>query len=148
MRALGYFGPAQEAAESNWDSVLDTNLKSVFLLSKAVAPGMIERAQRPHHQYRLAGWQERLRRRRNLLRFKMGTSWADGMHGGGSSAIRHSGQRRFARARWRQISRRMQGRIRSKMLQPEDIAHAVEMIVTQAPQSFISEVLLRPTQKP
>jgi NADP-dependent 3-hydroxy acid dehydrogenase YdfG len=35
-----------------------------------------------------------------------------------------------------------------KMLQPEDIAHAVAMVVTQAPQSFISEVLLRPTMKP
>lgn len=35
-----------------------------------------------------------------------------------------------------------------KMLLPDDIAHAVAMIVTQAPQSFISEVLLRPTQKP
>lgn len=36
----------------------------------------------------------------------------------------------------------------SKMLQPEDVAHAVEMIVTEAPQSFISEISLRPTQKP
>lgn len=35
-----------------------------------------------------------------------------------------------------------------KMLQPEDIAHAVAMLVTQAPNSFISEILLRPTQKP
>jgi 3-oxoacyl-[acyl-carrier protein] reductase len=35
-----------------------------------------------------------------------------------------------------------------KMLQPDDVAHAVAMLVTQAPQSFISEVLLRPTQKP
>jgi 3-oxoacyl-[acyl-carrier protein] reductase len=35
-----------------------------------------------------------------------------------------------------------------KMLQPEDVAHAVTMILTQASQSFISEVLLRPTQKP
>jgi 3-oxoacyl-[acyl-carrier protein] reductase len=34
------------------------------------------------------------------------------------------------------------------MLQPDDIAHAVETIVTQQPQSFISEVVLRPTQKP
>ena len=38
---IGYFGPTHEAAEENWDTVLDTNLKSVFLLSKAVAPGMI-----------------------------------------------------------------------------------------------------------
>ncbi len=35
-----------------------------------------------------------------------------------------------------------------KMLQPDDIAHAVAMLVTQAPNSFISEILLRPTQKP
>ena len=35
-----------------------------------------------------------------------------------------------------------------KMLKPDDVAHAVVMLVTQEPQSFISEVLLRPTQKP
>jgi short-subunit dehydrogenase len=35
-----------------------------------------------------------------------------------------------------------------KMLQPDDVAHAVEMVLTAAPQSFLSEVLLRPTQKP
>jgi NADP-dependent 3-hydroxy acid dehydrogenase YdfG len=40
------------------------------------------------------------------------------------------------------------GKDAHKMLQSDDIAHAVEMIVTQAPQSFISEILLRPTQKP
>jgi 3-oxoacyl-[acyl-carrier protein] reductase len=34
------------------------------------------------------------------------------------------------------------------MLQAEDIALVVEMILRQAPQSFISEVLLRPTEKP
>jgi 3-oxoacyl-[acyl-carrier protein] reductase len=40
------------------------------------------------------------------------------------------------------------GQDHSRMLQPEDIAHAVEMVVTQRPQSFVSEILLRPTQKP
>ena len=40
------------------------------------------------------------------------------------------------------------GKDARKMLQPEDVAHAVETIVTQEPQSFISEVVLRPTQKP
>jgi len=34
------------------------------------------------------------------------------------------------------------------MLQPEDVAHSVAMLVTQSPQSFMSEILLRPTQKP
>jgi len=37
---------------------------------------------------------------------------------------------------------------KNKMLRPEDVAHVVAMLVTQAPQSFASEVLLRPTQKP
>jgi 3-oxoacyl-[acyl-carrier protein] reductase len=40
------------------------------------------------------------------------------------------------------------GKDAQKMLQPEDVAHAVAMLVTQRPESFISEVLLRPTQKP
>lgn len=40
---IGYFAPVQEASEKNWDDVLDTNLKAVFLLSKAIAPAMIER---------------------------------------------------------------------------------------------------------
>jgi len=40
------------------------------------------------------------------------------------------------------------GKDPAKMLQPDDIAHAVAMLVTQAPQSFVSEILLRPTQKP
>ena len=40
------------------------------------------------------------------------------------------------------------GKDPNKMLQPDDVAHAVVALVTQAPQSFISEILLRPTQKP
>lgn len=40
---IGLFGPAHEKTEADWDSVLDTNLKSVFLLSRAVAPSMIRR---------------------------------------------------------------------------------------------------------
>ncbi len=36
----------------------------------------------------------------------------------------------------------------SKMLSADDIAHAVAMVVTQSPQSFISEISIRPTQKP
>jgi NADP-dependent 3-hydroxy acid dehydrogenase YdfG len=46
------------------------------------------------------------------------------------------------------FSPRRQGKETSKMLKPEDVAHAVQMLVTQEPQSFISEILLRPTQKP
>jgi NADP-dependent 3-hydroxy acid dehydrogenase YdfG len=41
-----------------------------------------------------------------------------------------------------------EGKNASKMLKPDDVAHVVGMLVTQAPQSFVSEVLIRPTQKP
>jgi len=36
----------------------------------------------------------------------------------------------------------------AKVLTPEDVAYAVSMIVLQGPQSFISEVQLRPVVKP
>ncbi|MGA2991289.1 MAG: SDR family oxidoreductase [Candidatus Korobacteraceae bacterium] len=36
----------------------------------------------------------------------------------------------------------------SRMLQPDDIAHVIAMLVTQAPRAFASEVLIRPTVKP
>jgi 3-oxoacyl-[acyl-carrier protein] reductase len=41
-----------------------------------------------------------------------------------------------------------EGKDFSRLLQPDDIAHVVAMLVTQAPQSFASEVILRPTTKP
>lgn len=40
------------------------------------------------------------------------------------------------------------GKASERMLVPDDIAHVVAMLVTQRPQSFVSEVLLRPTQRP
>ena len=36
----------------------------------------------------------------------------------------------------------------TKVLTPEDVAHAVAMLALQGPQSFISEVHLRPVSKP
>ena len=40
------------------------------------------------------------------------------------------------------------GKDRTRMIQPADVAEVVAMLVTQAPTSFVSEVLLRPTFKP
>jgi NADP-dependent 3-hydroxy acid dehydrogenase YdfG len=144
----GYFGPVDEADEKNWDSVLDTNLKSVFLLSKAVAPGMIE--QRTGHIINigsLAG--------KNA--FKGGAIYCASKWGlmGLTECMAEDFREYGIR-----VSVICPGSVATefgsptskkdpqKMLQPDDIAHAVEMLVTQAPQSFISEVLIRPTQKP
>jgi NAD(P)-dependent dehydrogenase (short-subunit alcohol dehydrogenase family) len=41
-----------------------------------------------------------------------------------------------------------EGKDPAKMLQPDDVARVVEMLVTQKPQSFVSDVVVRPTQKP
>jgi 3-oxoacyl-[acyl-carrier protein] reductase len=41
-----------------------------------------------------------------------------------------------------------EGKSPAKMLMPEDVAHMVEMLVSARPQAFVSEVILRPTQKP
>ena len=40
-----------------------------------------------------------------------------------------------------------EGKASDRMLKPEDVAHLITMLVTQRPQSFVSEVLLRPTLK-
>jgi len=37
---------------------------------------------------------------------------------------------------------------RSRMIQPDDVAKVVAMLVTQSETSFVSEILLRPTMKP
>jgi 3-oxoacyl-[acyl-carrier protein] reductase len=144
---VGWFGPTQEASEENWDSVLDTNLKSVFLVSKAVAPGMIER--KTGHIINIASL-------------------------AGKNAFKNGGV--YCASKWglmgltecmaedlRQYGIRVSaicpgtvdtdfsphtGKDPAKLLQSDDIAHAVAMLVTQAPQSFISEILIRPTFKP
>jgi NAD(P)-dependent dehydrogenase (short-subunit alcohol dehydrogenase family) len=144
---IGYFGPIQEASEANWDAVLDTNLKAVFLLTKAVTPGMI------------------VRRSGDVINIAS-LAGKNSFTGGGiycASKWGLLGLTQCMAEDLRPYGIRVcavcpgsvatdfsphTGRDTSKMLQPEDVAHAVETILTQTPQSFISEVVLRPTQKP
>jgi NADP-dependent 3-hydroxy acid dehydrogenase YdfG len=144
---VGSFSPVQDASESDWDTMLDTNLKAVFLLTKAVAPSMIRRGS--GHIVNIAS-----------------LAGKNAFAGGGiycASKWGLLGLTQCAAEDLRQhgirVSAVCPGSVDTefsphgkkdprKMLQPDDIAHAVEMIVTQEPQSFISEILLRPTQKP
>ncbi len=143
----GVFGPVQQLTESDWDTVLDTNLKAVFLVSQAVVPGMIRlRAGHIINISSLAGL--------NTFAggsFYCASKWGlQGLTGCMAEDLRGYGIR---------VSSICPGTVDTefsphagkdpgKMLKPEDVAHAVGMLVTQAPQSFISEVHLRPTQKP
>ena len=143
---MGIFGPFHERSETEWDTVLDTNLKSVFLVSRTVAPGMIRR------------------RRGNIVNI---SSLA------GKNAFSNGGL--YCASKWglmgltycmaeelRAHGVRVSvicpgsvatdfsphaGRNPATLLQAEDVAHAVAAMVTEAPTSFMSEINLRPLQK-
>jgi 3-oxoacyl-[acyl-carrier protein] reductase len=144
---VGYFGPTHEAAEEDWDAVLDTNLKSVFLLSKAAAAGMI-RLRGGHivniaslaGKSAFAGGGIYCASKWGLLGLTQCLAEDLRPHGIRVSAVCPGSVNT-------EFSPHI-GKDPKKMLEPEDVAHAVEAIVTQQPQSFISEILLRPTQKP
>lgn len=141
------FGPLQEKSESDWDHVLDTNLKSVFLASRAVVPLMIQR------------------RRGDIINISSlagksvfaggalycASKWGlQGLSGCMAEDLRGFGIR---------VSVICPGSVftdfsgrgpkdPSKVLTADDVAHAVSMVVLQGPQSFISEVHLRPVGRP
>lgn len=144
---IGRFGPVNQLNETDWDTVLDTNLKGVFLVSRAVMEGMISRG-RGHivnisslaGKNSFVGGSIYCASKWGLLGLTYSMAEDLRAHGirvaavcPGSVATEFSPHA---------------GKDPRKMLQAEDVAHAVAMILTEAPQSFISEVLLRPTQKP
>lgn len=144
---LGRFGPIHQLTETDWDAVLDTNLKGVFLVSRAVIPGMLARS------------------RGHIINISS-LAGKNSMPGGGAYCASKWGllgltycMAEDLRAHGIRVASICPGSVATdfshgssknpkKMLQPDDVAHAVAMLLTQAPQSFISEVLLRPTQKP
>ena len=144
---IGYFGPTHQAEESAWDRVLDTNLKSVFLASKAVAAGMIER--HSGHIINIASLAGK-----NAFAgggIYCASKWGLlGLTECMAEDLRPYGIRVSAVCPGTVATEFSPhaGKDPSKMLQPEDIAHVVDMILMQSPKSFISEVLLRPIEKP
>lgn len=144
---VGAFAPIQDASERDWDRVLDTNLKAVFLLTKAVAPGMIRR--KTGHIVNIASLAGKNAFAGGAV--YCASKW--GLLGLTQCAAED------LRAYGIRVSAICPGSVATdfsphgrkdpaKMLEADDVAHAVEMILTQAPKSFISEISLRPTQKP
>ncbi|HUJ39190.1 MAG TPA: SDR family NAD(P)-dependent oxidoreductase [Candidatus Acidoferrales bacterium] len=144
---VGVFEPVQDLAEADWDRVLGTNLKGAYLMSREIAPRMILH-KRGHiiHIASLAG--------KNT--FAGGSAYCAskwglrGLAGSMGEDLRPHGIR---------VSTIFPGTVHTdfsphpgkdpaRMLQPDDVAHVVEMLLLQAPQSFVSEVDLRPSQKP
>jgi 3-oxoacyl-[acyl-carrier protein] reductase len=144
---IGLFGPFHEFEEADWDAVHDTNLKSVFLMCRAVAPEMI-RPQTGHiiNISSLAG--------KNTFAngaIYCASKWGlMGLTGSMAEDLRGHGIRVSAICPG-SVATEFSGhggKNPSTILQPDDVAHTVAALVTQAAGSFISEVHIRPTQKP
>jgi NAD(P)-dependent dehydrogenase (short-subunit alcohol dehydrogenase family) len=143
----GFGGPLYQLAPDSWEQILNTNLRGVFYTTRAFAPMMI-RAHSGHiiNISSLAG--------KNAL--PNGAAYAASKWGLNGLSYSLAEELRSHNIRVAVICPGSTntdlsphaGKDHSKMLQPEDVAHAVAMLVTQAPQSFVSEILLRPTQKP
>jgi 3-oxoacyl-[acyl-carrier protein] reductase len=143
----GVDGPLHQLPPDSWDQVLNTNLRGVYYAVRAFVPLMI-RARSGHiiNISSLAG--------KNAL--PNGAAYAASKWGLNGLSYSVAEELRGYNIRVAVIcpgSTNTElsphaGKDPAKMLQPEDVAHAVAMLVTQSPQSFVSEILLRPTQKP
>lgn len=143
----GFGGPLHQLAPESWDQVLNTNLRGVYYGIRAFAPMMI-RARSGHiiNISSLAG--------KNAL--PNGAAYAASKWGLNGLTYSVAEELRAHNIRVSVVCPGSvdtelsphAGKDKAKMLQPADVAHVVAMLVTQAPQSFVSEILLRPTQKP
>jgi NAD(P)-dependent dehydrogenase (short-subunit alcohol dehydrogenase family) len=148
----GAGGPLHQLAPDNWDRVLNTNLRGVYYCIRSLAPLMIrtssDRARAGHiiNISSLAG--------KNAL--PNGAAYAASKWGLNGLSYSVAEELRAHNVRVSVVCPGSvhtefsphPGKNEEKMLQASDVAHVVAMLVTQAPQSFVSEVLLRPTQKP
>ncbi len=143
----GFGGPLHQLPPETWDAVLDTNLRGAYYCIRAFAPMMI-RARGGHiiNISSIAG--------KNPL--PNGAAYAASKWGLNGLSYSVAEELRGHNIRvsvvcpgstMTELSPHA-GKDPAKMLQPEDVAHVVAMIVTQSPQSFASEIVLRPTRKP
>jgi 3-oxoacyl-[acyl-carrier protein] reductase len=143
----GIFRPAHLLTIEEWDDVLDTNLKSVFLMCREVAPEMIQHGSGQIINISSLAGKNAFAGGGAYCASKWGLL---GLTHSMAEELRDFGIRVSAVCPGSVATDFMHGSSRdtSKMLQPEDVAHAVEMILTQGPRSFLSEISIRPAQKP
>src|SRR5262249_49378116 len=140
-------GPLHTMPVEKWDSILNTNLRGVFYTIRAFAPTMI--AAGGGHIINISSIAGK-----NAL--PNGAAYAASKWGLNGLSYSVAEELRGHNIRVSVICPGSvhtsfsphTGKSANKMLQPDDVAHVVAMLVTQAPQSFASEIILRPTQKP
>lgn len=146
--AIGGTGqPLHEVRPDDWDRLFATNLRAPYLLIRALAPLMI--AARSGHIINISSLAGHNPLPNNAA--YAASKWGlNGLTYSIAEELRPHNIRVSVIAPG-SINTHFDahtGKDPNKMLQPDDIAAVVASLVTQAPQSFISEVLIRPTQKP
>jgi NAD(P)-dependent dehydrogenase (short-subunit alcohol dehydrogenase family) len=157
---VGIFGPVVNFTDEDFSTLIDTNLRGTFYTCRYVLPSMIERktghiiniasiagkvgsANRAVYcasKFGVVGFTESVAeevRQYGIRASVICPGSTDTAFSGGTAAALRDGP-----------SSQGGGKARNKMLRPEDIAYTVRMLVMQDPNSFISEIILRPTQKP
>ena len=143
----GFGGPLHQLPPESWDQVLNTNVRGVYYCIRAFAPMMIRA--RSGHIINISSLA-----RKNAL--PNGAAYAASKWGLNGLSYSVAEELRTHNIRVSVVCPGSvdtelsphAGKDKTKMLQADDVAHVVSMLVTQAPQSFVSEVLMRPTQKP
>lgn len=147
--AIGGAGqPLHELNPEDWDRLFATNLRAPYLLIRAFAPLMI--AARSGHIVNISSLAGHVPLPGNAA--YAASKWAlNGLTYSVAEELRPYNIRVSVIAPGSintHFGDPSTGKDPNKKLQPDDVAAVVATLVTQAPQSFISEVLLRPTQKP
>lgn len=147
--AIGGEGkPLHEVAPEDWDRLFATNLRAPYLMMRALAPLMI--AARSGHIVNISSLAGRNPLPNNAA--YAASKWGlNGLTYSVAEELRQYNIRVSVIAPGSintHFADPATGKDPNKKLQPDDVAAVVESIVTQPPQAFISEVLMRPTQKP
>ena len=141
-------GLLHELPPADFEAVFNTNVRGVYYMMRTVVPLMI--AAGAGHVINISSLAGKNALPRGAA--YSASKWAlNGMSYGVADELRSQNIRVSVICPGSvdtDFSPRRHGKDTQKMLKPEDVAHAVAMLVTQEPQSFISEVLIRPTQKP
>lgn len=146
-------GPLHQLPPADWDRIFNTNLRGAYYCIKSLAPLMI----RSMIEYKVpSGHIINISSLAGKNALPNGAAYSASKWGLNGLTFSVAEELRAHNIRVSLICpgsvhtdfSEHVGKNAEKMLQASDVAHAVAMIVTQAPQSFASEILLRPTQKP
>ena len=146
---VGIFAPVVDFKDEDFETLIETNLRGIFFACRFVLPSMIER--KTGHIINIASIAGKVgsANRAVYCASKFGVV---GFTESLAEEVRQYGIRATVVCPGSTDTafspENKTGQARERMLRPEDVAHAVRTVVTQEPNSFISEIVMRPLRKP